>query len=291
MIEISNFLNGVNLCNIFASLVVDEINKKSPNSVTEINVTDVGNFYVVRGVTSSKEVIDVNKVFQDFTKQYPKRFQTSLRLFDLIQYDKKITDNRLMINYVWEKSKRLNDIQEFVDNSSKKNIFYNLSICDKSKTVFYECLDEDVNQTYYEIEQFFEGYVLSRTNQIKKSYSSDRYYGLSNNGEKFFHVLVKNIKHCLFMMGISNKLNISISSNLSLENINNEVIGLDIKDSSFIVSKDWLESLLLDVFPFSLSELENYFDLTDYSSSQEILKNDCVLPFEKLDLIKEIILI
>ncbi len=29
------------------------------------------------------------------------------------------------------------------------------------------------------------------------------------DGEKFFHVLVKNIKHCLFMMGISNKLNIS----------------------------------------------------------------------------------
>jgi len=288
MIEISNFLDGVNLCNIFASIVVDEINKKSPNAVTEISVTDVGNFYVIKGITSSK---DVNNVFQDFIKNYPKRFKTSIRLFDLIEYDITPDSNQLLVNYQSIKSNTLNDFQEFINNSAINDVYYNLSVCKKNKIVFYECSDEDVNQSYYDIEKLLVGYRYIRHNKIKKVYTSDRYYGLSNNGEKLYHILLKNIKHCLFMMGISNKLDITLSSDISLKEINNETIGIDIQNSTSIVNKEWLESLLLDVFPFSLKELEEFFDLNNYSSKNEILKNDSLLPWQKLDLVKEIILV
>ena len=44
-----NFLDGENLCNIFASLIVNKINESFPNANTEISVINVRNFFIIKG--------------------------------------------------------------------------------------------------------------------------------------------------------------------------------------------------------------------------------------------------
>ena len=53
MIEVSSFLSGKNLCNIFADLIVKKINEEFPDAKTQISVINVRNFFIVKGVTTS----------------------------------------------------------------------------------------------------------------------------------------------------------------------------------------------------------------------------------------------
>ena len=67
-IEFYNFLDGKNLCNIFANLIVKEINTIIPDSKTDISVINVRNFFIVKGTTTFNEVINLAELFQNFLK-------------------------------------------------------------------------------------------------------------------------------------------------------------------------------------------------------------------------------
>ena len=62
--EVYNFLDGNNLCNVFANLLVNKYEELSPNSKTEIKVINLRNFFVVRGVTSCEELCNITELFQ-----------------------------------------------------------------------------------------------------------------------------------------------------------------------------------------------------------------------------------
>jgi S-adenosylmethionine synthetase len=53
----------------------------------------------------------------------------------------------------------------------------------------------------------------------------------------------------------------------------------------------WLESLILDVFPFELEMLKKSFDLNGLNYPEKIELGYEELPWEKLDLINELILL
>ena len=57
-----------------------------------------------------------------------------------------------------------------------------------------------------------------------------------------------------------------------------------------IVIDKLLESLILDVFPFELTELKNKFDLKKLDYSENIENGNIGFPWEKLDLLNELIL-
>ena len=69
-IIIYNFLDGKNICNIFAKLIVNEINNITPESKVNIQVVNVRTFFVVRGVSSSGTVLNLSEIFQKFLKKY-----------------------------------------------------------------------------------------------------------------------------------------------------------------------------------------------------------------------------
>jgi S-adenosylmethionine synthetase len=58
-----------------------------------------------------------------------------------------------------------------------------------------------------------------------------------------------------------------------------------------IVNVSWLESLILDVFPFELELLKKSFDLNGINYPEKIELGYEELPWEKLDLINELILL
>ncbi len=121
-------------------------------------------------------------------------------------------------------------------------------------------------------------------------YTSDRYYGLSNNTEKLYHILLKYITHHLFSLGISKKVNIKLFSDeliFSLDNLNVEFS----LDGQHIVKKEWLESLILDVFPFGYTDLKNKFNLDNIKFQDEIVTNNELCVWKRLDLSPEFVLV
>ena len=74
MIEVSSFLSGKNLCNIFADLIVKKINEEFPDAKTQISVINVRNFFIVKGTTTYNEVINLAELFQNYLKKYDKEY-------------------------------------------------------------------------------------------------------------------------------------------------------------------------------------------------------------------------
>ena len=76
--EVYNFLDGKNLCNIFASIVVNKINETFPNAKTEITVINVRNFFTIKGRTNSDQVLIISDFFQDFMNKYDEELSNSI---------------------------------------------------------------------------------------------------------------------------------------------------------------------------------------------------------------------
>ena len=87
-IEFYNFLDGKNLCNIFANLIVKEINNKLPDAKTDISVINVRNFFIVKGTTTYNEVINLAELFQNYLKKYDTELSNKVRVIDSILYNK-----------------------------------------------------------------------------------------------------------------------------------------------------------------------------------------------------------
>lgn len=81
------------IVNLFSEFILSKINK-SENSI--IQVTDCGPFFVVNGLTTSKDVLDLNKLKDEFTNWFSDILTDvgveTINLIDLIKYDEKINN-------------------------------------------------------------------------------------------------------------------------------------------------------------------------------------------------------
>ena len=125
MIEVYNFLGGKNLCNIFASLIVDKINEFFPDAETEITVVNVRNFFVVKGRTNSESVINCAETLQEFLENYDEELSKTVKVIDTIFYNTKVDNNIINIQYNLEKKKneRILYIQNFLNSLTKDKIY------------------------------------------------------------------------------------------------------------------------------------------------------------------------
>jgi hypothetical protein len=290
-VEVYNFLDGKNLCNIFANLIVNKINKDVPNANTEITVINVRNFFIVRGQTSSGTLINVANVFTDFLNEYDEELSKKVRVIDVIKYSSEFEVNNMNLSYHYNKvnGDRLNKIQEFVDGHCKNGLYFNLKVVDDN--VFYDCNESNINLVLEKLGDQFGSYNFIKTDFSNEVYISDRYYCLSNNNEKLYHILLKNIAYNVSYLGISKELNMQFYTDQKINNIDNLNSVFKIVNNNHIVKTDWLESLILDVFPFSNGELVKSFDIENYDSTCEILNTSENFPWQKLDKIGEMVLV
>jgi hypothetical protein len=290
-IEVYNFLNGKNLCNIFASLIVNKINDKSPNANTEVSVINVGGFFVVKGQTSSDEVITVATIFTDFLKDYDEELSKKIRVIDIIKYSSDFKSSNIKITHNYNKitDGKVSKIKNLLDYNAKNKLYFNLKLI--GDYVYYSCLELDQPLVLEILNDNFNGCNLVKIDMSNETYVSDRYYGLSNNNEKLYHLLLKNIANNVFYLGISKELNMSFYTGYDTKDISNLNSVFTINNNNHIVKTSWLESLILDVFPFNYDEIVTYFNLEGYDSSCEILNNVDSFPWEKLDRIGEMVLI
>lgn len=286
MIEVSSFLSGKNLCNIFADLIVKEINKVSPDAITEIKVINVRSFFIVKGFTSSEKIVNVSDILSDLYQGYDENLVKTVRVIDVIIYNKKI-DRKLNINIQNNnQTKKIEGNLLVICNKLQKEGYYlNLKVHDKN--LFYD-FEHSVEYVHEYICSNFKGYNCIKDDFSNDVYTSDLIYGLSDNYEKYYHFLLNKISFNLLSRGFSTSLNLSISSNNNLEDIDSDNINLSIHNKTTINNKK-LESLILDNFSFKLSDIKNEFNLTEFDLIDRLTETDYVTCWENCSNTRDLI--
>jgi len=262
MIEVSSFLSGKNLCNIFADLIVKEINKVSPDAITEIKVINVRGFFIIKGFTSSEKIVNISDILSDLYQSYDENLIKTVRVIDTIIYNKKI-DRKLNITINHnKKSKKIESELRVICNELQKEGYYlNLKVHDKN--LFYD-FENSVECGHDYISSNFKDYNCIKDDFSNDVYISDLVYGLSDNGEKYYHFLLNKISFNLLSRGFSSDLNLLITSENNIDDVDSENITISVINKTTI-NKEKLESLILDNFSFKLSDIKNEFDLSEFN--------------------------
>jgi hypothetical protein len=266
--EIYNYLDGKNICNIFANLIVNKIHSEVPDAKTEITVNNVRNFFIVKGSTSYEKTIDLSELLRDFyTKHNPSKVN-DVRVFDLIAYNKEIELGSVNTNISSNKKydKKFNELQNFVNSNVRKNILFNMKYNESSNVIYYDCKNENISEVITVLENYFIGTTLLKVDVSNECFISDRIYGLSPN-MRLYDILLINIKNHVLKLGLGENFNCNLNSIKLPQDIENDDMMITLNNNSFKVKNEWLESLILDVFPFELNELNTVFgNLVDLES-------------------------
>jgi hypothetical protein len=292
-VESYNFLDGNNLCNVFATLLVQKIENEVPDAKTEITVLNVRNFFLIKGKTTSTEVLNVADIFSDFLIKYSKEMSEKVRVIDLISYGEKIEKNNYVLNLSFNKVGLTNKFEgeKFVNSLINENIFLNIKVNHKDKTVLYgceNCVDEYVKQI---ISVYVNGYDIYPSDFSDEIYISDKYYGLSKTPEKYYVCLLRNVAYHLFSTCVSKHLDFEIVFDIPHDDINSENIKLSITNNDHITKKSWLESLILDIFPMDLKSLQSNYVINYQDDIDYIITSESPQPWLNLNMAKDIILL
>jgi len=290
-IEFYNFLDGKNLCNIFANLIVKEINNKLPDAKTDISVINVRNFFIVKGTTTYNEVINLAELFQNYLKKYDKELSNKVRVIDSILYNKVVDQEPLNLKEVFIKSqeKKYQSLQQKLNRYTKEKVYFNFKLQERTNHVYYDCSSEQLSTVITILEEQFPEYVLVKSDFSQEIYISDKVYGLSNNN-RLYHFLLWSIKNHIFELGISKKLDVSLYSDVNINEMDNLTVNFVLHNDNHIVKTEWLESLVLDVFPFDVESLNTKFGNVE-DLEELIMGTDKVYPFKQLSYLNDFILL
>ena len=290
-IEFYNFLDGKNLCNIFANLIVKEINNKLPDAKTDISVINVRNFFIVKGTTTYNEVINLAELFQNYLKKYDTELSNKVRVIYSILYNKVVDQEPLNLKEVFIKSqeKKYQSLQQKLNRYTKEKVYFNFKLQERTNHVYYDCSSEQLSTVITILEEQFPEYVLVKSDFSQEIYISDKVYGLSNNN-RLYHFLLWSIKNHIFELGISKKLDVSLYSDVNINEMDNLTVNFVLHNDNHIVKTEWLESLVLDVFPFDVESLNTKFGNVE-DLEELIIGTDEVYPFKQLSYLNDFILL
>ena len=267
MIEVSSFLSGKNLCNIFADLVVKKINEVTPDAKTQITVINVRNFFIVKGVTTSDSVINLSDILSGIYEKYDSELLNKVRVIDTILYNKEF-DLNLNINFSEDKKNKslISNLYKTCNDLQNEGFYITVKL--NNGILFYDFEHEkDFDPSY--IKEKFPTYTCIKDDFSQDIYTSEEIYGLSNNGIKYYHFLIRKISYNLLSRDFSKITDISISSELKLNDVDAENINLKLNNKS-ITDNSVLESLILDNFNFDISKLEKEVDFNDFDVLKSI---------------------
>jgi len=290
-IEVCNYLDGKNLCNFFANLIVEEFKSDDPQSRTEITVINSRNFYVVRGRTSSTKVLNLTDIFREGLKRINPSFDGPLSVIDTIHYNFSFKETPLHVNLSFDKLDP-SEFQSFVNKNASEGLLFNLKVDQFNFVILYDCKDNVLDQVDELLKTNYSNYRIYKSDFSNDVYMSDKYYGLSMNYEKPYYVLLKNISKHIFRMGFSKKLGLSVFSDKKYDEIDNLTVSFKIKNQKTIVKRSWLTSLVLDLFPFDKEGIMEQYNLSEYNCEDELIpKEEVSLPHDKMNKISEFLLI
>lgn len=213
------------LINLFADFI---LNKIPTEEFSIIEVVDCENFYVVKGKTSYTEILDLNKIKDEFLLKYPelKNEKKLLNTIDLIDYGIKMIP-----------------VVEF------KNIFFNSSNCSFHSNQIESFKKEDNKNFSYD------GFTKELEDELVLK--SNFPYGHSLGMGRLLYYLCKHLVYNIPANFPFEKIIVKIPS-LDFEN------NLVFEDESGSEIES-LKSLFLDCFDFNLIKFEEEIKKLDWS--------------------------
>ena len=269
-------LYGKNLCNILSNIIIEEFNSIDSNHVTSINVINLGNFLVIKGNTSITNPVNFSPLFQrELLHQF--NYECSFNVIDLIEY--KINVENILIDLDITLSVVENT---FLSTESGENGFILINeefnnITSNNKDILNEYIKENNLKDYNPI-------II----KDDKVYQSDKKYGLSLYSEKTYEIYLKYIFFHISQKRLSKRMNFKLFYSGNKNNITWETIQFKISDDNCKVKTDWLESLILDVFPFDINLVISDLDLRNYNFISEITNSNVC--WKKKDKIEDFII-
>jgi hypothetical protein len=256
------------IVNLFADFILLEINENEKYD-TVIEVSDFGRFFVVNGMTSRKEIINISDVSTKFKKEYEGLLSNlgyeEINVIDLIIYDK-----------------------ELVKKEELWFTFYNTERPCYSKKVINL---SSINLNYQKISNLSVELDFSETNTNDIEYftytplniSSEFPHGYSFNMGRGYYYYSEYICNHLFKTLMCNEISFKCSS---IKNLNDD-FNIDIISKSSY-DKENIKSLILDVFDFNLPKFKN--KIAGYNYIKDITEPLGEKPWLVKDEIKNIII-
>jgi hypothetical protein len=210
------------LINLLAEFILEKINK---NENTIIKVIDCINFIIVKGKTTSSDILDLSKISEEFNSKYSP--------------DKKITHTIDLLEYNQELI-YVDEINHTYFNSDNCSYHQNQINAYPLSTDFTYTLKEIKNDELVVCSQFPYGYSLGQGRLLY-------YYG-----KHIFYSLPPSYYVDCLTFKITKQKNENEDFDFHVYNVNGK-------------EDDILTSAILDVFDFDMSSLENEIKKVDWS--------------------------
>lgn len=273
--EYTTILYGKNLCNMLANVVIEEYKNIEDNNISEISVTNTGNFLILNGKTTIKKVLNFSPIFSEYIFSIYGT-EINFNVIDLINYDYSFDDVDLFLDI----NLSLDENFVVLDVSSMKS---------QGFLKVYDSLNKIVTNNislYEEIShKLVKDYSIVKIDELN-CFISDRFFGLSLNKEKVYTTYLKYIFYHLTEKYLCKNINFKLHYTGNIKNITWENMDFKVESSDNRVSIEWIESLILDIFNFNYVQIINDLDLTKYNFINEINGDVC---WKKRDRIGEMI--
>lgn len=266
--------SNTGLVNLFADFILSKINQTHENDTT-IKVTMFKPFFVVEGSTSSKEVLDLNEISNEFIKKYDYLIfedNFKINIIDLIKYDCDVSNiDYFNIKFFNSENPLFNEnvIKYCINND------FLYEYVDYSDSILIGVLDYNIPS--FETQQF-------SCSVVNGCISSEFPYGFSlSKGRNMFYYL-EHISNQVMSSSKSNNITLKYSKDLENPDFNLSVVT----DGPYPDDKN--KSIILDVFDFNMKKFtKNY--LKDYDYSSDIINQLSKKPWLVKDKLHELYII
>lgn len=219
----------LSIVNLFADFILSKIPQENESI---IQVIDCKNFFVLKGQTSTKDILDMSKISDEFTSKFSK-YLGDVKLshtIDLIEYDcnlKKVSELKHTYHYSQNCSYHSNQINSF--NEKESSYDYNYFV--------REVLDDELVL----VSEFPHGYSLDQGRLLY-------YYG-------------KHIVYGIPYNFVYSSLTLSLSTNKDEDG--DQIFS--IYNNTTNEEEPQLSSVVLDVYDFDMSWLRSEMKKVDWS--------------------------
>jgi hypothetical protein len=272
-------LYGKNLTNLLSNKIIEEFNSIDTNHVTNIYVINLGQFIVVKGITTIKNPPNYSQLFSSYCEEILNLNNNfNFNVIDLTEYNYNVKNNVINIDFSVTSNELLKESIK-VSNHGFYDIKTNSNyILHNNQKLFNELILIPEFNNYNGIKQ--------KDNSI---YISDKLFGLNLLSEKIYLTFLKYISYNLFEKGLCTDINFKLFHVGNMEDLKWDTMEFEINSKSLIVTNEWIKSLILDLFDFNYISIKKHLSLDNYNFSDEILSNDKC--WKKSDMVYEIIVL
>lgn len=206
------------LVNLLANYILEKI---GIDSSTVIKVVDLGNFFVIKGKTESKDILNLSDVISEFTEKFKHHFE-ELKItntIDLIEYDCEIEE--------------LKKLTLTLHNTDKSDFHY--------KQIEY--FENNQSSTYFD-------FVPKSINQNDLVFTSEFPYGYSMNQGRSLYYYIKKIFYSLPSNYPITTLTITINESNEGDDF------IEVYNNFHGNNDDTLKSAILDCMDFTKNQVE-----------------------------------